>query len=120
MEKMFVIGLMCGTSLDGIDGALVEIEPNLSCKFIAGHHLDYSEGMSERIKKLFTPNVEPKFLCEMNFLIGEYFAKTANLLINKTGIKPDLIGSHGVTFYHNPTKETFEDIKRTIAKLILL
>ncbi len=107
---MFVIGLMSGTSLDGIDGALVEIKPNLSCKFIEGYSFDYSKEMSIKIKKLFEPTISPQFLCEMNFLIGEYFAKCALGLCEKAGVKPtdvDLIGSHGLTFYHNPTTEIF-------------
>ena len=110
MEKMYVTGLMSGTSLDGIDAALVEIQPDLTCKFIAGESLDYSPEMVKKLKSLFRDEISPKFLCEMNFLIGEYFAKCALNLQEKTGIKPDLIGSHGVTFYHNPTKETFENL----------
>ena len=100
---------MSGTSLDGVDAALVEIKPDLSCRFVDGISLDYSAKMQKRLKLLFEQMVSPKFLCEMNVLIGEYFAKAANLLREKTGIKPDLIGSHGVTFYHNPTNETFEN-----------
>ena len=42
MKKLLVIGLMSGTSLDGIDAALVEITPDLSCRFIDGISLDYS------------------------------------------------------------------------------
>ena len=110
MEKLFCTGLMSGTSLDGIDAALVEIDENLNCKFIDGVSLDYSKEMQEKIKKLFSGNISPKFLCEMNVLIGEYFAKCALKLQEKTGIKPDLIGSHGVTLWHNPTKETFENM----------
>jgi len=109
MKPMYVIGLMSGTSLDGIDGALVKINPDLSCEFIDGVSLDYSVEMSKKLKLLFSENISPKFLCEMNFLIGEYFAKCALKLEEKTNIKPDLIGSHGVTFFHNPTSEKFEN-----------
>ena len=110
MKKMYVIGLMSGTSLDGIDAALVEIQPDLSCKFIDGYSLDYSSKMQEKIKKLFEPTVSPRLLTEMNFLIGEYFAKCAIKLEEKTKIKADLIGSHGITFFHNPTDEFFEQM----------
>ncbi len=107
---MYVVGLMSGTSLDGIDAALVDISPDLKCKFIDGYSLDYSEGMREKLQQLFAPVVAPKLLCEMNFLLGEYFANAVINLQNKTGIKPDLIGSHGVTFYHNPSDEKFEGL----------
>ncbi|MCR4881654.1 MAG: anhydro-N-acetylmuramic acid kinase [bacterium] len=110
MEKLLAAGLMSGTSLDGIDAALVEITPDLSCKFIGGVSLNYSEKMQQKLKSLFAPTISPKLLCEMNVLIGEYFAKAALLLEEKTGLKPDLIGSHGVTFYHNPTNEKFENL----------
>ena len=109
MKKMYVAGLMSGTSLDGIDAALVEIEPNLKCRFIDGISLNYSEEMQNRLKELFKPMISPEFLCEMNVLTGEYFAEAVRLLEEKTGIKPALIGSHGITFYHNPTKEKFEN-----------
>ena len=105
---MYVVGLMSGTSLDGIDAALVEISPDLKCKFIDGYTLDYSAGMREKIQHLFAQMISPKLLCEMNFLLGEYFARAVMGLQDKTCIKPDLIGSHGVTFYHNPINEKFE------------
>ena len=110
MKILNVIGLMSGTSLDGIDAALVEISPDLSCKFIDGISIDYSTQMQTKLKSLFAPMISPKFLCEMNVLIGEYFADAAKKLIKKTGKKVDLIGSHGVTFYHNPTNEKFENL----------
>ena len=62
--------------------------------------------MQINIKKLFCDNISPKLLCEMNFLIGEYFAKAALKLENKSRIKADLISSHGLTFYHNPQSIT--------------
>ena len=108
-KSMLAIGLMSGTSLDGIDGAIVEIKPDFSCNFIEGHSINYSAQMQAKIKKLFSYRISPKFLCEMNFLIGEYFAKCAMELINKTKLNPDLIGSHGITLYHNPLNKNFEN-----------
>ena len=110
MKTLNVIGLMSGTSLDGIDAALVEISPDMSCRFLDGISIEYSKEMQSRLKKLFESAISPKFLCEMNTIIGEYFAKAAIALEEKFGKKADLIGSHGITFYHNPSNEKFEDI----------
>jgi len=79
-EKRFVIGLMSGTSVDGIDAALTEISGNgedISVKLIDFVHQPYPEDIRKRIFALFDQPVTAKELCQMNFLIGRLFARAA-------------------------------------------
>lgn len=108
-DTRLVVGLMSGTSVDGIDAALVKIKgSDLDTKIetIAFRNYPYNEQIRERIFQLFNPiQSTVDNICHMNFLLGELFAKAALDIINEAGYKPediDLIGSHGQTIYHLP------------------
>lgn len=107
-----VVGLMSGTSVDGIDAALVEIsddDGNLNVKLCAFENKPYPEEIRKRIFELFqieTSTVDR--IGEMNFLLGELFAEAALSVIKKAGLSTkdiDLIGSHGQTIYHSPHRK---------------
>jgi len=106
-QEKLVIGLMSGTSVDGIDAALVKISGNYTDTLIeafAFENIPYPFGMQERIFQLFE-NASAKDICHMNFLLGELFADAAIAIAKKAGIslkEIDLIGSHGQTIYHIP------------------
>ena len=114
-----VIGLMSGTSMDGIDAALVNIQGNgLSTKvnlveFIC---MPYEDSIVSELESLES-NFSLSRLSDLNFAIGENFAKAAISLIEKSGIKLeeiDLIGSHGQTIFHKPPSsgsETFSTLQ---------
>ncbi|HBH18280.1 MAG TPA: anhydro-N-acetylmuramic acid kinase [Cyanobacteria bacterium UBA9579] len=105
LESKLVIGLMSGTSVDGIDASLVEINPDLSVKVRASLIYEYPDNIKQQIHKLFSKEGTIQELCWMNFVIGEYFAQAALELLQIIGMKPeevDLIGSHGQTVYHIP------------------
>jgi anhydro-N-acetylmuramic acid kinase len=105
-EKL-VIGLMSGTSVDGIDAALVKISgsyTDTAAEEIAFENFSYPPGLRERIFKLFE-NAAAKDICHMNFLLGELFAAAAISIAKKANVPLDaidLIGSHGQTIYHIP------------------
>lgn len=103
------IGLMSGTSVDGIDAALVEIAGNgtdTGMRLIDFINVPYADNVRKRIFELF--NVETSSVDKigyMNFLLGELFADAAFAVANKAGMcidKVDFIGSHGQTIYHMP------------------
>jgi anhydro-N-acetylmuramic acid kinase len=102
-----VIGLMSGTSADGVHAALVEIAgagETTTAKVIAFLHEPYSPSLRERIFRLFDPNCPVTHVCEMNFALGEMFAQAALSLANANGgiESIDLIASHGQTICHLP------------------
>lgn len=103
------IGLMSGTSADGIDAALVEIKgKGLDCKMdlIAFKKFPFQKRLRELIHKVSTPEYgRVDLICRLNFLLGGLFAEAAIGVVKKAGYKMkdiDLIGSHGQTIYHMP------------------
>lgn len=106
---MKIIGLMSGTSADGVDSALVEINHRgnkLQARLIAFEVYAYPPVLKERIFRLFRDRRGSLSLaCQLNMEIGEAFATAALKVIKRAGIKPrDIaaIGSHGQTVYHIP------------------
>ena len=74
-DTRYVIGLMSGTSADGIDAALVKVSgsyTNMSLEEIAFKNYAYPDGIKERIFRLFD-NADAKEICHMNFLLGNLF-----------------------------------------------
>jgi len=117
---MIVIGLMSGTSADGIDAAVVEINgapPTLTVKQLSFSFLPYDADQRARIFPLFDPEISRvDRICQMNFAIGHWFADAALLAMREAGLEPgdiDLIASHGQTIYHSveaesPVKSTLQ------------
>lgn len=106
-KEKLVVGLMSGTSKDGIDAALVRLRGNgvnTKIDLLKFTCLEYSSEVREMLDKLVELSTL-KEISDLNFLIGEEFAQAALSIIDEAGISPsdvDLIGSHGQTVYHNP------------------
>lgn len=103
------VGLMSGTSVDGIDAALVELEglgPEPKVKLLAFRNMPYPPAVREKIFALFRPeNATVDKVGYMNFLLGEYFAEAALAVIREAGVDKnavDFIASHGQTIWHAP------------------
>jgi anhydro-N-acetylmuramic acid kinase len=99
------IGLMSGTSADGIDAALVEItgtQADLQVTLLAGKTYPYSEGLRSQILAVCagTPLSIAAF-AELDEAIALEFARAA-LAIQQNLSTADFIGSHGQTVYHRP------------------
>jgi len=106
---MLVIGLMSGTSADGIDTVLMEITgapPHLGWRLIKHVHLPFSPQLQSEILACYDPNrSSSKGLCALNTALGASFARAAIAVIDAAGCSPDqvdLIGSHGQTIWHSP------------------
>ena len=104
-----LIGLMSGTSVDGIDAALIELgekDGEISVRLADFTNFPYPDAVRQQIFELFDPKTSTvDKIGFMNFLLGELFAAAALSLIEKAGLKPsdvDAIGSHGQTIYHAP------------------
>ena len=114
---MKVIGLMSGTSADGVDAALVEIAagPPLVLKYLHSSLSPYPTGLRQRILQLATPpGGSATDVCRLNAFLGELFAQAALDLCRRARMPPeavDLIGSHGQTIRHLPVPRKEGDLE---------
>lgn len=98
---------MSGTSADGIDAVVAEIAGGgrqLRAHVVAQVHQPFSPVMRQRILRLCLHGTVAE-ICEMNFVLGEQFARAALAVIRRAKRKPgDIagIGSHGQTIHHLP------------------
>lgn len=102
-----VIGLISGTSVDGIDAALVEItgtDIDLKVELLAGATYPYPEKLREQILQVCAgAALSMAELAELDDAIAIQFAQAARN-IQAENPSADLIGSHGQTVYHRPKK----------------
>lgn len=107
MSELY-IGLMSGTSLDGIDAAIVDFssqQPTL----VASHYHEFTPALRKSILDLCTPGFdEINRLGELDVLLGNTFADAvmtllANHQVNAKQIRA--IGSHGQTIRHHPERK---------------
>jgi anhydro-N-acetylmuramic acid kinase len=103
-DGMIVVGLMSGTSVDGIDAAVVDITQDgdaLRIRLLGYAESAIDEQLRQRIHALFSPELSRiDEVCEVNVLLGEAFAEAAAVVIRQVGVQPDLIASHGQTVWH--------------------
>ncbi len=114
-EKL-VVGLISGTSMDGIDAALVRINGNGSgtkIELLNFETFPYPDRLKANLLRIAQPgNGTVAEICQMNFVLGEYFADAVYKICSlaKTDIRQvDLIGSHGQTIQHLPDEQTLFD-----------
>ncbi len=104
MADLF-IGLISGTSMDGIDAALVEFSKR-GFQLLGQRSHDIPDELRQNIFRL-AHNDRPdlNLLGETDAQLGEVFADAAVTLIKQAGLSPEAIraiGSHGQTIWHNP------------------
>lgn len=112
---MKVVGLMSGTSGDGVDAALVDIRGSghdLKVKPLAFVACPYPAGLQQLVLAVSARGTVSE-ICHLNVVLGEWFAKAALRVIKQAGLEPakiDLIGSHGQTIHHLPNAVEEPDI----------
>lgn len=112
-EKL-VIGLMSGTSADGVDAVLVRLTghgTSTRVQQLAFVSPPYTEEVRSRILRVAQGDFGgSREICLMNVLLGQLFVDACEELCQKAGVSPndiDLIGSHGQTIYHIPLAESY-------------
>lgn len=104
-SERFAIGLMSGTSSDGVDAVLVRIKghgPQLLMKLIAHRHFPFATGFRDR---LLSEHLSAKDVCLFNFELGDRMAEAAKAMVSvakEGGVTVDFVGSHGHTVGHYP------------------
>ena len=100
--KELYIGIMSGTSLDGVDIALCEIDAN-NCKLLASHEYEFPKNLKEEILGLITATATLKQIGECDSKLGTLFANCINDFIQQNTLhakRIQAIGLHGQTLWH--------------------
>ena len=105
---MNVVGLISGTSADGVDAVLVEISGKgiqSQVKLLAFESYAYSKELRRQLMKVASGGGNGEEICHLNFWVGEVFSRAVLKVAQKAGIsleKVELVGSHGQTIAHRP------------------
>ena len=106
-----VVGLMSGTSADGIDAVVAKIgsrKGKLQARVLAHLHQPFTPALRQQILDV-SLHGSVADICELNFFLGERFAMAALAVIRKAKLEPRqiaAIGSHGQTIHHLPRART--------------
>lgn len=110
--ERIIIGLMSGTSLDGLDVALCKFRGNglnTNVELIAFETVSYDTSFKQEIKTVFAKKVASlEKVCLLNPWVAKVHAQMILKLLTKWGIdstQVDLIASHGQTIYHAPARQ---------------
>ncbi|QOP46550.1 anhydro-N-acetylmuramic acid kinase [Sulfurimonas paralvinellae] len=101
----YYIGVMSGTSLDGVDVALCEIDA-ASCRLIASYEHPFEKELKSKILEAITHAVTLKTIGELDVKLGVLFSDAVNALLThhpELREKIKAIGLHGQTLWHEPT-----------------
>jgi anhydro-N-acetylmuramic acid kinase len=106
----YIIGVMSGTSLDGLDIVYVKINAaeNYSFEIVKAETISYSNEWKSTLEEGF--HLSGEKLVKLDADYGIYLGKTLLNFIEENNIeKVDFIASHGHTIFHNPEKKyTFQ------------
>lgn len=103
MRDFKVIGLMSGSSLDGVDIAYVNFSHDNKRWFfqiVEAGNVPYSSYWKEQLAEAF--NKKPEDLKELDKEYGRYLGTITKRFIEKYELDPKLIASHGHTIFHRP------------------
>ncbi len=111
---MILVGLMSGTSLDGISAAVVRFRPasggGVDAELLGFRQVAYSADQHARLSGALT-GASPDEYTRLNFDLGHWLADAALAVIAETGIERDQIAavaSHGQTIWHVPGHATWQ------------
>ena len=103
---MRVAGVMSGTSLDGIDVAIVEIRGRRVTS-IGFQSMPYSGKVRRAILGVSNTTTTTREISRLNFLLGELYARAVERACRRFG-PVELIGCHGQTIYHEGGAHTLQ------------
>ena len=118
MGKIYTsMGLMSGTSLDGVDVSIIESDGNREYLSILDRYFEYDRELIKKILKIRDKISNYRKLSDNIDLINDlereitlFHARAVEETLNESKIKIDLIGFHGQTIFHDPTNKTTKQL----------
>lgn len=117
------VGLISGTSMDGVDAALVEIRGSAESprlRLMAALTVPYPRSVNQRLRRVVAgKSTTAGEISQLNFLLGEFFSEAALAVCRRARVSPKrftVIGSHGQTIYHQGmrSREAGREIASTL------
>lgn len=105
MKPQKAIGLMSGSSIDGLDIAYTEfVKENGEWQYnlLIGETLAYSKEWQNILKNI--RDYDDNQLQKLHIRYGNYLGEQVTRFIKKHSIKPEIVASHGHTVFHNPAE----------------
>ena len=103
MKETIAIGLMSGSSLDGLDLALVRFQEEggkYRFQILQAETLPYPESWTKQLSEAF--HKQPEDLVQLNKDYGRYLGERVLSFAKKHNAQPDFVASHGHTIFHRP------------------
>lgn len=101
------IGLMSGTSLDGVDIALCEID-NDACKLLHSQEFSFDKELKSEILKMISSSATLRQIGLLDHKLGVFFAQVLSDFLRQNSLKATnikAIGLHGQTLWHEPSTD---------------
>ena len=128
MGKIYTaMGLMSGTSLDGVDVSIIKSDGDREFSSILDSYFEYDQDLIEKIlkirEKITNPEGLNRYLDEIKSLEREitlFHVKAVNETLQMSKSNVDLIGFHGQTIFHDPEKKITKQLGdgRLLSQLI--
>lgn len=108
MRNWLAVGLMSGTSVDGVDAALIETDGGAHIRPIAFHYAPYLPELRAMIRAAMAearPMAQPgttPLIAEAERRITDAHGAAVEALLAQSGHAPEVVGFHGQTIVHRP------------------
>lgn len=103
-KKLIVVGIMSGTSLDGVDYVWCEINrksKKTSIRFLKQKSITFEKKIRAKLFLAAKNKMNVAELAQLHFDLGKFYATALKKLLKSSSLKADLIGLHGQTVFHS-------------------
>ncbi|MBF89116.1 MAG: hypothetical protein CMG75_05525 [Candidatus Marinimicrobia bacterium] len=109
-EQLIMVGMMSGTSMDGLDICVAEIgfaSMSVDVNLLASDSIPYSEELREKVSNCQKGNAE--LISQTHFNLGRFMANETKNFLKKNKISiVDAIAMHGQTIFHSNRESSFQ------------